>query len=153
LQQRSRGERGGDQARPPLPLRERPSRADRDHLHEELVPRPDAGSARGHRAAQVPAGIRPAPGRVPFRRLRRRGRARARRLREDLRRPGGADPGRGWRHTGAGRVSTEGAGAVHEDGRAALARRGADRDGADRQVFRVRAFRAGAPTPTPLPRA
>src|SRR5438067_2966545 len=149
LQQRYRGERGDDQAGPPLPCGERTSGADRDPLLPQLLPRPHARISRRYRPAQVPAGVwAPARG-LPLPRVRERRRARGRQLGEDLRRDARAHPGRGGSPAATARVSREGARAVHQARRPDDPRRGADRHGAHRRLLRpsARAHRAGCHDP------
>ena len=129
LQQRRRGERGGDEARPPLGQRAR--RPVRDPVDHRLLPRPHVRHAHRHRPGEVPPGLPAAAARHSTRRLRRRGGDGVGRARRDGRDPRRADPGRGRRQRAGARLLA----APPRPGRPARApshlRRGAVRHGCD----------------------
>ena len=143
LQQRHRGERGGDQARPAQRQAEGPVQ---DRHDAQQLPRPDDGRADRDRPAEVPrrassrccrasatprsATSTPSPRLIDA---------------ETVRHPGRADPGRGRHQPAAGRLPRRAARAVRPAQAAADLRRGADRHGPHRQVVRPPALgrRAG----------
>ncbi len=126
-QQRGRGQRVRDQARPPARPGERRAGAVPRPLRVQLVPRPHAHHARGDRPAAEAGDVPAAPDRVPPGRVRRRRRAACRDGRARVRGAARAGAGRGRGAARARRLPRGGAGAVRRARGAAAGRRGADR--------------------------
>ena len=139
-QLRRRGQRSRDQARAAMG-QQRWRRALRDFDDARLVPRTHARDCERDRPGAVPSGVSTADARLQNGAVRRSRGARSRAARRNRRRDGRTDPGRGRRGRAARRLPEANARLVRSPQAAVDPRRSADRNGAHRKVFRVRAHR------------
>ena len=153
LQLGCRGERGGDQARPPPRPGARRAGEAPHRLPRGLVPRPHARHAAGHLGAAEEGAFEPLPAGLRARAPERPRRARRSRRRHHRGDPARAGAGRGRRPPARARLPGAGARAVRPPRRAADLRRGADRHRPLRRVARQPPARRRAPTRSRWPRA